>query len=337
MNIDDLYRLLRAGHIQAQGIVDTMTDPLVVLDRNLCVHNASQSFFETFNVDRFETIGKPIYELGNGQWDIPDLRKLLTEVLPRSTAIINYEVEHDFPDLGRRVMLVTARTLASSGNSSGLILMTIVDATGRYQREATKDVLFSELQHRVKNLLGITEALARTTTTDGRTAEEYRDVFLGRFRALTRAHEIAFNESEAELPRLVEQILAPYATDDTVAIRGTPLEPLDPAVLVTLSLVLHELATNAAKYGALSVSGGQVEVNLSSDPAEHKLRIHWLERGGPPVSEPTRIGHGTKLIKSSVEHTLGGTIRHFYLKEGLSVELTVPTHGGLNERPGTRD
>jgi hypothetical protein len=96
MNMEDLYRLLRTGHVQAQGIVDTVADPLLVLDESLCVHSASRSFFETFKVDRDETIGKHIYDLGDGQWDIPELRRLLVEVIPKATAVINYEVEHDF-------------------------------------------------------------------------------------------------------------------------------------------------------------------------------------------------------------------------------------------------
>lgn len=72
MNLEDLYRLLRTNHIQAQGIIDTVTDPLLLLDANLCIQSASRSFYQTFKVDRYETIGQPLYELGNGQWDIPE-------------------------------------------------------------------------------------------------------------------------------------------------------------------------------------------------------------------------------------------------------------------------
>ncbi|TIV43533.1 MAG: PAS domain-containing protein, partial [Mesorhizobium sp.] len=129
MNMEDLYRLLRTGHVQLQGIVDTVVDPLLVLDEGLSVQNASRSFFEMFKVDRDETIGQHIYELGNGQWDIPELRHLLSAVIPKSTAVINYEVEHDFPDIGRRTMLLTARTLHHPDNGSRSLLLSIVDAT----------------------------------------------------------------------------------------------------------------------------------------------------------------------------------------------------------------
>ncbi|WIW90239.1 hypothetical protein K3M67_19510 (plasmid) [Sphingobium sp. V4] len=80
MNTDDLYRLLRTSHAQAQGIVDTVAEPLLVLDASLCVQAASRSFLEAFGVNSYETIGQPVYELGNRQWDIPELRRLLEEV-----------------------------------------------------------------------------------------------------------------------------------------------------------------------------------------------------------------------------------------------------------------
>ncbi|WP_367153800.1 PAS domain-containing protein [Mesorhizobium sp.] len=111
MNLEDLYRLLRTGHVQAQGIVDTVPDPLLVLDAGLTVQTANRAFFKTFAVERYQTIGEHLYELGNGQWDIPELRRLLSDVIPRSTAVIDYEVEHEFPGIGRKTMLVTARTL----------------------------------------------------------------------------------------------------------------------------------------------------------------------------------------------------------------------------------
>ena len=192
MNMEDLYRLLRAGHVQAQGIVDTVADPLLVLDQGLRVVSASRSFFETFKVDRYETIGQPLHELGDGQWDNPELRRLLGEVIPKSAAVIDYEVEHDFPGLGRRKMLLTARTLHHPDNGSHSMLLSIADITERARQDATKDMLFSELRHRMKNLLGLAQSLARQTATEGRTAEQYRDDFLGRFSALAQAHDLSF-------------------------------------------------------------------------------------------------------------------------------------------------
>src|SRR5690606_12098849 len=108
-----------------------------------------------------------------------------------ATAVINYEVRHDFPGLGERIMLVTARTLHHPDNGSHSMLVSIVDATDAHDRGVAKDMLFSELQHRMKNLLTVAQSLARNTTTKGRSAEQYRDAFMGRFSALIDAQDIA--------------------------------------------------------------------------------------------------------------------------------------------------
>jgi hypothetical protein len=196
MSTDDLYRLLRTSHAQAQGIVDTVDDPLLVLNENLRVLNANRSFLEKFKVDRDDTIGRLVYELGNGQWDIPDLRLLLVQVIPKATAIIDYRVEQDFPVLGRRTLLVTARTLFRPDDSSRSLLLSIVDATESVRRDAAKDLLFGELRHRMKNLFAVVQSIARQTTTVGRSADEYRDAFLGRFSALMQAEDSLMEEQQ---------------------------------------------------------------------------------------------------------------------------------------------
>jgi two-component sensor histidine kinase len=278
MNTEDLYRILRTGHVQAQGVVDTVADPLLVLDESLCVQSASRSFFDTFKVGRDETIGQRIYELGNGQWDIPELRRLLVEVIPKTTAVIDYEVEHDFPDLGRRMMLVTARTLHHPEGGSHTMLLSIVDATDRYKRDAAKDMVSSELRHRMKNLLSVAQSIARQTTTKGRSAEEFRDDFLGRFSALIDAQDMAFpGQEEAGLGALIERILSPYMSNsETVVVEPGAAVELPARAIMSLSLVLHELATNAAKYGALTASGGQVRINWQLDE-DQQLRAAYVD------------------------------------------------------------
>ena len=214
MNLEDFYRLMRNGHIQAQGIVDTLPDPLLVLDRDLCIESASRAFYETFKVGRDETIGRHLYELGDGQWDIPELRGLLEFVIPKSSAVVDYEVQHDFPGVGRRTMLVSAHRLFHPDNVSKTLLLSLVDATERRKREAEKDLLLGEFRHRVKNLLGMVQAIARQTRADGRSGENYRNDFLGRLNALTRAHDLAFSQNGGlGLHELVERTLQPYAAE----------------------------------------------------------------------------------------------------------------------------
>src|SRR5471030_907611 len=146
----------------AQAIVDTVREPLLVLDQDLRVLAASRSFYLTFKVARTDTYGRLLYALGDGQWDIPKLRLLLEKIVPEQGVMEDYEVEHQFPDIGKRTMLLNARKVFYEGNSHTTILLGIEDATTRraLEREREdllrkqkallqeKDVLLAELEHR---------------------------------------------------------------------------------------------------------------------------------------------------------------------------------------------
>ncbi|WP_424814101.1 HWE histidine kinase domain-containing protein [Roseococcus sp. YIM B11640] len=324
-NVEDLYRLLRAGHVQAQGIVDTITDPMLVLDEALRVQNASRSFCETFKVDRDDTVGQRIFDLGNGQWDIPELRLLLSQVIPRSAAVVNFKVEQDFPGLGPRTMLLTARTLHHPDYASHSMLLVIVDATASAKREAAQDLLIGELRHRMRNLFALTQSIARRTTTEDRSAEEYRDAFLGRFRSLVAAQDLAFAQTETSVEALVHTILAPYGFGpEAISIQGAVNVLLPSKATMSLSLVFNELATNAAKYGCLSVPHGRVSVAWQVEDDGNTLRLTWTERGGPPIEAPVVKGYGSELIESAVRLGLEGEVQHRYETGGLEVEIVIP-------------
>ena len=127
MMLEDLYRLLRTGHVQAQGVVDTMTQPIVVLDHNLCISTANNAFLKTFEVEREDILGESFFDLGNGQWDIPELRQLIAAIIPKAAAVIGYEVVHDFPpsvnarSSSTRVDLCTRMTIAPTFLSSSMM------------------------------------------------------------------------------------------------------------------------------------------------------------------------------------------------------------------------
>ncbi len=118
-----------------ESIVDTVHEHMLVLDVDLRIRTASRAFFQTFRVSREETEGQFIYDLGNSQWDIPALRTLLEEVLPQSRRFQEFEVTHEFPVLGRRVMLLNARKLWNEENDINLVLVAIEDITERKRIE----------------------------------------------------------------------------------------------------------------------------------------------------------------------------------------------------------
>src|ERR1700737_756144 len=148
--------------ILAYAIVDTVREPLIVLDQDLRVVAASRSFYLTFKVNADDTQGKLLYDLGDGQWDIPKLRLLLGKILPEQGAMEDYEVEHDFPRIGQRTMLLNARKVFYEKGSHSTILLGMEDVTQKRTLEKEKDdlirqkeMLLEELEHRVANSLQI--------------------------------------------------------------------------------------------------------------------------------------------------------------------------------------
>jgi two-component sensor histidine kinase len=326
MELQEIYTLLCAGHIQAQGVVDTLPVPIVVVDHEYRVIVANPAFLAAFAVARAETEGHFLFSLGNGQWDIPELRRLLTEVIPQSAAVIDFRVTHDFPSIGPRAILVGARRLAAPGRHGEAILITFEDVTERGRADAAKDILLGETRHRMRNLMGVVRALAGQTRAAGRSGEEYRDALLGRLDAVSRAQEVSLTGRDAtDLADFLARTLEPMGAE-RVCIEGGPPVRLAAAQVLPFSLILHELATNSLKYGAFSEPLGEVCIawEVLADGAEPRLRLTWRERGGPRVRPPRQRGFGTRLIETSASATLRGGVELDYDPHGLRVTLTVP-------------
>ena len=305
----------------AEKIVDTVREPLLILHEDLRVQSANQAFYDAFKVEPAETEGCLIYDLGDRQWDIPELRRLLSEVLPDNEFFNDFEVEHEFPTVGHRVMLLNARRV----DHLQLILLAIEDITERRRAEQEREMLVAELNHRVKNLFAVVRALV--TQGDGvRSAEASQQVLLGRMDALARAHDLLFESRwrGAEL-RALAGALQPFGGERAEAIEvDGPSVELNARQALSVSLVLHELATNAAKYGALSVPTGQVRLSWHVEPVGEGRRVHlrWEERGGPPVTAPRTAGFGTQLIRRAFGFELDGTADLTFEPEGLRLEAT---------------
>lgn len=330
MTLDDLYRLLRSGHVQAQGIMDTLADPLLVLDEGLDVRAANPAFLHAFGIGRDKVLGRHLFKLGpepdQEGWHAPELRHLLSEVIPKAQAVIDYEVRLDFPARGLRTFLLSARRLVHPDGNSPDLLVSFRDVTDAGRAAACKDILLAESQHRLKNLLAVVQALVNQTRAAGRSGEEVRDALLGRLSVLAHAQELELGEGgdAPDLQALVARALAPFP--GRVRIAPGPDVRLSQAQVLPLGLILHELATNAVKHGALSVAEGAVEVrwDVARDGDEAKLVLDWREAGGPPVTPPDRPGFGTRLIAASAGDDLGGTVEQRYEPAGLVTRIEVP-------------
>ncbi|GAB4065711.1 GAF domain-containing protein [Ancylobacter sonchi] len=197
-------------------------------------------------------------------------------------------------------------------------------AEEREQADTRQRLLNEELNHRVKNILAVIKSLVEHSAQDGRTVEDYVASLRGRIQALALAHDqVVRGAGGGALIDLLRAELSPYGGGAArTSLRG-PAVWLDARAFSVMALVLHELATNAAKYGALSRPGGQVEVHWSVD-AGGDAEMFWRERGGPLVRRPGRNGFGTALIERSIPYDLGGDSEMRYEPEGFSARLRLP-------------
>ncbi|MBA4416903.1 MAG: two-component sensor histidine kinase [Syntrophus sp. (in: bacteria)] len=143
----------------AEGIINTIREPLIALDHDLRVVTASRSFYEVFKVNPKETVGQLIYDLGNKQWDIPKLRELLETILPEKATFDNYEVEHNFSTIGKRIMLLNARQIQRASGKERIILLAIEDITERKRDEGKVKALNQELERHIMELQAVNEEL----------------------------------------------------------------------------------------------------------------------------------------------------------------------------------
>jgi PAS domain S-box-containing protein len=219
-----------------------------------------------------------------------------------------------------------ASTAAASQDESGKVVRisgVTMDITERKDAEERQALLAREVDHRAKNAMAIVQSIVRLTKAGS--IAEYANVIEGRIKALSRAHALLSDSrwQGAEMAKLVEEELAPYRSShaDRIRISG-PKIVLEPTTAQTLALALHELSTNAVKYGALSQASGRLELDWEIQPDE--IVITWRESDGPAVQKPSQTGFGAKIITSSIERQLEGKVAFDWRAEGLFCELRAP-------------
>jgi two-component sensor histidine kinase/integral membrane sensor domain MASE1 len=202
------------------------------------------------------------------------------------------------------------------------------DITARKRAEERQDLLMAELDHRVKNVLARVAVVAMYTREGSGSIDEFVKVLDGRIQSMAAAHSL-LSQSRwhgVGLNNLVREQLAPYATDVNIAIDGADAM-LSAAETQAIAMVVHELVTNAAKYGALSCPGGRVSLTWrceSPADAPPRLQIEWRETGGPPIQGPVRPGYGTSLIRELIPHELGGKVDLELTFAGASCRIEMP-------------
>jgi two-component sensor histidine kinase len=204
-------------------------------------------------------------------------------------------------------------------------------ATQIARGEMLHNLLIEELNHRVKNTLAVLQSIATQTFRSATRAE--REKFEGRLGALAQAHNLLSQEKwqSAELREVIARVLQPYLINNPERVRMFgPRVPLAPRLAVVLSMILHEIATNAAKYGALSNDTGTIAIDweILEEANGRKLRLIWTEAGGPPVTAPVQRGFGSRLIERSARDQLGGEATVDFLPRGVVYTLSCALDEG---------
>jgi two-component sensor histidine kinase len=301
----------------AQAIVDTIRSPLLVLDGDLRVVASSRSFLQTFNVARENVQGRLVYALGDGEWNIPELRLVLEKILPRHTVMEAYEVEQIVAGIGRRTMLLNARELFNQKNTRKLILLAFEDVTEQRvaERDATdllqqKEILLQEMQHRVANSLQIIASILRLKA---RTVQS-QETRLHLQAAHDRVMSVATVQQQLQATAHGEPIeLGPYLSRLCVALASSMIGDGRPIALdveadagtvvsgevLSIGLIISELVINALKHAFPSGTGGKILVRYVVDGANWCLSV--ADNGVGPQQDGhgyERIGLGTSIIEA---------------------------------------
>jgi PAS domain S-box-containing protein len=299
-----------------QSIVDTIRDPLVVLETDMTVVTASQAFLTMFGITQAEARGRRVSELGQHQWDVPALRHVLDKVLPENKPFENFEIEDVFPVLGRRVFNLNARKITQPGNHAHRMLLVFEDITDRKQRERDALTLTNEISHRIKNNLQIIVGLIayEVRSTPKPCVQGYRSMQT-RISAIAQLYDLISHSSRGGAVA-VDGYLREIAKSVTASLLGNAkiridvvaeaLE-IDPERAVPFGLLINELATNAIKHafpdgkGRVVLSARQVDDEIELCVADDGIGMQKADAAKAPEKR------GSDYVAIFVRQ-LGGTI-----------------------------
>jgi chemotaxis protein methyltransferase CheR len=334
----------------AQSIVDTVREPVIVLDKGLRVIAASRSFYSAFEVSPEETQGKLLYALGDGQWDIPKLRLLLEKIIPEHGVMEDYEVEHEFPDLGKRTMCLNARQVFYKEGADTTILLGIEDVTVRRMLEhekdellRQKDILLEEIQHRIANSLQIIAGII-LMKANSVSSEETRTLLQDTHdrvisiaavqQQLSASGTIGPIEMVSYLKRLSDALAnsmignARPVTMKVVGDGGT----LSSRQAESVGLITTELVMNALKHAFPRIdTEGQIIITYEIDGTDWKLSVadNGIGKQDGVFAQP-KTGLGTGIVKALAQG-LNAKVETLSGVGGTTVSVTHTTFskGGI--------
>jgi two-component system CheB/CheR fusion protein len=307
-----------------QNLYESTEIATIFLDRNLIIRSFTPAVTRLFNLipdDR----GRPLTDIAH-QLDYPDLPQDIQQVFGSRQPLERRVNRRD----GDAHYIVRALPYWTGSNKVEGAVLTFSDVTTLSQAEEQQRVLVAELNHRVRNMLTVIVGIANQTLKRAESAESFGKAFLDRLHAMARSYELVSRDewSEVSLLDVARQQIEPHLSDrrDRIVLDG-PSVSLTPKLALSLGMIVHELATNAAKYGSLSVPNGSLELAWSLESrsgGQTHLVIDWTERGGPALKKTDRRGLGLTLIERETSHGLDGKARIEFEESGLRVNLRIP-------------
>jgi PAS domain S-box-containing protein len=314
----------------AQCIVDTIRDPLVVLEHDMTIVTANIAFLTIFGITKAEMHGRPLSELGQRQWDVPTLRHLMEKVLPDNKPIESFEIEDDFPGLGRRVFSLNARKISRPGNHVHRMLLVFEDITDRKRNERDAQMLTNEVSHRIKNNLQIVAGLLsfEANAMPAPYGQGYK-AMQARIGAIARLYDLISQSSPGgviasdayleEIAKNMSASLLGESSDIKIEVNSEALD-IGPDLAVPFGLLVNELATNAIKHAFPNGTGhivlgvkkiaDEVELTVTDDGVGMKTGESVKtsgKRGADYVAIFVRQLRGAYSVSTSVEN--GTTIK----------------------------
>ena len=255
----------------------------------------------------------------------PEHRERLKTIAPGQT--LNWEFRLRDSDGDWRWFLGRDALLSSDAEGKPLLIVgSAADVSEQKKAEQHKELLAEEMRHRARNLVAVVQAIGRMSRPKNQPeANKYIDVFMGRLMTLLNTGGIVLSSAErrADLAEIARTTLMPFEmASNRIRVNGPSIE-LGERTVANIALALHELATNAVKYGALSNDDGAVSLKWAFDGETKKLSLEWRETGGPPVSPPTSEGFGGLVIRQSVTREQHGSVTLDYVPEGLRCRIEM--------------
>lgn len=346
----EVYDLVEAQTL-ALAIVDTLPEPFLVLDETLCLLAGSRCFYEIFKEDPANARGRSLFELSNGQWDIPGLRQLLATVIPQHAAVEGFEFEQDFAHLGKRTIQLNAHPIRDESLSSRTVLLAIRDITERREAEQEKQrllehteelleqqkTLLREMQHRIANSLQIIASIlllkAQTVQSD-ETRQHLQDAHERVMAVATvqeQLHPTPFGaaiEVRTYLTRLCDSLAASMVLDgQPVSLRVDAGEgTVTSEQAVSMGLIATELVINALKHAFPDGAKGEILVGFESSARAWRLAVSddGVGISRPLPETPVKIGLGTSIVEA-LTRQLGGRVTTSAASPGTTVSVTVPS------------